>query len=327
MDSKDRTFEFGVTIKALQSRIINGFDNSKPHSNSLGKQANMFGRIAKVIGKDLTNTYSKLEKLTLLASNKSLFDDKSQEIQELSSIIKQDISSMNSQLIELQKFLKQQKAHQTRINKHVEKHSNSILYTLQSKLASISNDFKNILEMRSENLKQQKTRQSKIVECDTNTKKFAHSLHRDYGEGSNMVPTSSTAPFMRFQKALATNYDPTVFRTATAVIPMPLQAQAQSTMRDQTDSLLESRAGAVQTIESTIVELGTIFTQLANMVKEQDEIIQRIDANVEETHFSIEAAHSEILRYFHSLSSNRWLMIKIFAILVIFVVLFVIFFA
>lgn len=33
----------------------------------------------------------------------------------------------------------------------------------------------------------------------------------------------------------------------------------------------------MQNIESTIVELGSIFQQLAHMVKEQEETIQRCD--------------------------------------------------
>lgn len=41
------------------------------------------------------------------------------------------------------------------------------------------------------------------------------------------------------------------------------------------DSYIQSRADTMQNIESTIVELGTIFQQLAHMVKEQEETIQR----------------------------------------------------
>lgn len=110
----------------------------------------------------------------------------------------------------------------------------------------------------------------------------------------------------------------------------------------------------MQNIESTIVELGSIFQQLAHMVKEQEETIQRwarllsslrshwhegrrdlillfssdrIDANVEDTQLNVEAAHTEILKYFQSVSSNRWLMIKIFLVLVVFFIIFVVFFA
>lgn len=41
------------------------------------------------------------------------------------------------------------------------------------------------------------------------------------------------------------------------------------------DSYLKSRADTMQNIESTIVELGGIFQQLAHMVKEQEEMVQR----------------------------------------------------
>lgn len=45
------------------------------------------------------------------------------------------------------------------------------------------------------------------------------------------------------------------------------------------DSYIQSRADTMQNIESTIVELGSIFQQLAHMVKEQEETIQRWDGD------------------------------------------------
>merc|ERR1719233_1488177 len=78
------------------------------------------------------------------------------------------------------------------------------------------------------------------------------------------------------------------------------------------DSYYSSRADAMHTIESTIVELGGIFSQLATMVKEQEEMVQRIDSNVDDTALNVELGHNEILKYFQSVTSNRWLMIKIF---------------
>lgn len=41
----------------------------------------------------------------------------------------------------------------------------------------------------------------------------------------------------------------------------------------------------------------------------------------------VEAAHSEILKYFQPVTSNRWLMIKIFLILIVFFIIFVVFLA
>ena len=53
----------------------------------------------------------------------------------------------------------------------------------------------------------------------------------------------------------------------------------------------------------------------------------RIDSNVEDAQLNIEAAHSEILKYFQSVTNNRWLMIKIFAVLIIFFIIFIVFMA
>lgn len=44
---------------------------------------------------------------------------------------------------------------------------------------------------------------------------------------------------------------------------------------EQHDSYITERAETMETIESTIVELGNIFQQLATMVKEQEEQVLR----------------------------------------------------
>jgi len=87
---------------------------------------------------------------------------------------------------------------------------------------------------------------------------------------------------------------------------------------------LRDRANAMQTVEQTIIELGGMFQQLATMIKEQDEAIQRIDSNIDDVDMNINEAHSELLKYFQSVTSNRWLMIKIFLVLIVFFVVFII---
>ena len=45
---------------------------------------------------------------------------------------------------------------------------------------------------------------------------------------------------------------------------------------EQQDNYITERAETMETIESTIVELGNIFQQLATMVKEQEEQVLRL---------------------------------------------------
>jgi syntaxin 5 len=80
----------------------------------------------------------------------------------------------------------------------------------------------------------------------------------------------------------------------------------------------------MQTVEQTIVELGSMFQQLATMIKEQEEQIQRIDSNIDDVDLNVNQAHSELLKYFQSVTSNRWLMIKVFMVLIAFFVVFIV---
>lgn len=127
---------------------------------------------------------------------------------------------------------------------------------------------------------------------------------------------------MQEQDQVSINFDNVA---TTALVPQRMQVQA--VRYDETDNYLRDRAETMQNIESTIVELGGIFQQLAHMVKEQEEMVERIDSNVEDAELNIEAAHTQILKYFQSVTSNRWLMIKIFGVLIVFFIFFVVFMA
>ncbi|XP_014068420.1 syntaxin-5 [Salmo salar] len=302
MTCRDRTNEFQSACKSLQTRQ-NGVQPTKPALSAL-KQRSDFTLMAKRIGKDLSNTFAKLEKLTILAKRKSLFDDKAVEIEELTYIIKQDINSLNKQIAQLQDLIR---SHGAPSGRHIQTHSNTIVVSLQSKLASMSNDFKSVLEVRTENLKQQKSRREQF----------------------SQPPVSSSSPLLanNFKSSLLMQ-DESRSTGGEVAIDMDNQSNPlQLQLIDEQDSYIQSRADTMQNIESTIVELGSIFQQLAHMVKEQEETVQRIDANVEDTQLNVDMAHTEILKYFQSVSSNRWLMVKIFLVLIVFFIVFVVFLA
>ena len=58
-------------------------------------------------------------------------------------------------------------------------------------------------------------------------------------------------------------------------IDMGMSGPTQAQMLEQQEKFIQERADAMQNIESTIVELGSIFQQLATMVKEQEEQVMR----------------------------------------------------
>jgi syntaxin 5 len=105
------------------------------------------------------------------------------------------------------------------------------------------------------------------------------------------------------------------------------QAQMQQQMVPVQDSYMQNRAEALQNVESTIVELSNIFSQLATMVAQQGEMAIRIDENMDDTLANVEGAQGQLLKYLNSISSNRWLIIKIFFVLLAFLLIFVVFVA
>ncbi|XP_071482512.1 LOW QUALITY PROTEIN: syntaxin-5-like [Diadema antillarum] len=297
MTCRDRTQEFLFTIKSMQTRQGNGVNPNR--QNGKQQQHSDFMRIAKKIGKDLSNTYTKLEKLTILAKRKSLFDDKSVEIQELTYIIKQDINSLNKQICQLQQHAKQGGQN----GRHIQTHSNTVVLSLQSRLANMSNSFKTVLEVRTQNLKDQKSRREQFSSSQTPSSARSSSLLDD--QQSNGHTTIDMGGF-----------DGTRHR-----------GQQSMQLVAQQDNYIKSREETMHNIESTIVELSGIFQQLAHMVKEQEEQVQRIDSNIDDTATNVEAAHGELLKYFQSVTSNRWLMIKVFLVLIVFFIVFVVFVA
>merc|ERR1719479_818895 len=232
-----------------------------------------FISIAKAISGDITNTYTKLEKLTLLCKRKTIFDDKPVEIQELTYIIKHDIAELNKQISQLQNIAKAQRTAQ---GQHQQSHSSGVVVQLQAKLASMSNNFKQVLEVRTENLKSQKSRAEQFSVGGVSTS-LPQAVTQGYHAGS----------------VLAMEDD--VKSGGDAVIDMGAMGGQMMVTQDN-DSYYASRADAMHTIESTIVELGGIFTQLAHMLKEQEEMVRRIDHNVDNVVTDVDRGHNEILK-------------------------------
>ncbi|XP_031558572.1 syntaxin-5-like [Actinia tenebrosa] len=311
---RERTPEFLSAVKSIKTRQGSPFTNQKLQGmNGVHHQKSQFFVIAKHIGKDISNTFHKLEKLAILAKKKSLFDDRPMEIQELTYIIKQDINGLNQQIAQLQELVKS-KSHTE--GKHQQTHSNTVVLTLQSKLATMSKDFKSVLEVRTENLKQQKERRDQFSQGGVSESITTASM-----PGTSVLQRSNA----RGNGVMKGGADHVAIDMGGSEHSPLMNEMNQMQAFEEQDTYISSRANAMQSIESTIVELGSIFSQLANMVKEQEEQIQRIDANVETTEMNVEAAHGEILKYFQSVSSNRWLIIKIFLVLIIFFVIFVVF--
>jgi syntaxin 5 len=373
---KDRTNEFHAAVESLLQRGGVGGRSSIPERSRLLDDVSgnsvvitsksEFARASAAIARDINSTMGKLHKLTQLAKKKSLFDDRPVEINELIYIIKQDIQKINLQIKGLSSYLANYKATGQIRNKQSEEHSSQVITSLQSKLASTSSSFKTVLEIRTQTMKDQKSRRDQYSFSNAPTSSPLPSFTNNSNSNINNSNTVNAAPLTHagpvpqstpqqltspaevsslftpaasFQSPLY-NQDSNGLRNRTntangdvvldlgmgAMVPHQQQQQQQLLYSGQQGANLEyinSRAEAIESIESTIAELGSIYQQFAQILSTQRDMVQRIDDNVVDVEMNVMGGEQELMRYFQNMSSNRWLMIKVFAVLIAFFLLFV----
>jgi syntaxin 5 len=311
MRGRDRTAEFIATINSkrgkpqwIQQRqgangTTTGYQQT-PNKLAIDPQYRELMRVSQRCSHKIRDSIEKLERFTHLAKKRTVFDDG--ELNRLIKEIRNDISETKKQLDDLRSKCEPR-----------QKHTENIVAILNRKLANVTSNFKSTLEMRSRSVQQQTARHELFagpVPSTSSSYQPNGPVVLDMGAGRHLPqdPFHET-PYPPHQQLQQQQQQ---------------QHQQQSLVLDDRLDLTE-RADKMQIIESTIVELGTVFNQLATLVQDQGETITRIDMNISETTANVEAAHDALLRYFTSINSNRWLILKVFGVLFFFFIVFVVF--
>lgn len=233
-------------------------------------------------------------KTTVVAKRKALFDDKPVEISELTFVIKQDLSAINSEISSLQSFVRTNTGSK---KDEASEHSKNVVVMLQGKLADVSTGFKEVLEVRTKNIQASRQR----------TEKFVSGV-RPSSPAAGMLPVSDSPLY-----ATPSTTPRPAQTDLLSLDPGPSSQQQLMLMESGgSNTYISARSEAIEAIERTIGELGGIFGQLAQMVSEQTEMIQRIDHETEDVVANVEGGQRELLKYFARVSSNRWLLVKMF---------------
>ncbi|XAR65915.1 hypothetical protein NMG60_11011919 [Bertholletia excelsa] len=326
---RDRTSEFrsvSLTLKKIGGvSDANGSQNGAlPSKPSATSHKSEFNRKASQIGLRIHETSLKIVRLEKLAKRTSIFDDPTKEIQELTALIKDDITALNVAVSDLQTLQNMEIADGNYSEDNVV-HSTTICDDLNNKLMRVTKQFKEVLTARTENIKAHENRKQ-IFSTNMARESPLRNAPRTVTEPppwstssapsgnlqQSMQPLGGVQAGNQLRRRLATE-NTSSHHTETSMLQQVVPQQ---------ESYSQSRAAALQNVESTISELGGIFTHLATMVAQQGELAIRIDDNMEETLANVDSARSALLRHLHQISSNRGLMIKIFAVLIFFLMLF-----
>lgn len=329
---QDRTQEFKSAVASIsringsvashrQAMMMNG-NTGEQDGQKFGNAKREFAKRASEIAKDISETTEMLQRLALLAKRKTLFDDRPVEITELTYVIKQKVSRINESIADLQKYVKSRsKANpwggNTKSESQINEHSKNVVILLQGKLSDVTTGFAEVLEVRTKNIQATRSRTEQFISSASSSVRDTPNDSPLYGAGLSRGHTPAISENPYANSAL----DESPYHED--FLALPEQQQQMALLEEQQDSYLSSRSTAVESIEKTIQELGGIFSQLATMVAEQGETVQRIDANTEDISLNISGAHRELLKYYARISSNRWLMIKAFGVVIFFFLLWV----
>lgn len=325
---RDRTYEFQSVAERLRKTVSS--QNGPSSSSKADEQRSAvtlqseFNRRASKIGLGIHHTSQKLAKLAKLAKRTSVFDDPTMEIQELTAVIKQDITALNSAVVDLQLV---SNSRNDGISSDTTSHSTTVVDDLKNRLMSATKEFKEVLTMRTENLKVHESRRQLFSSTASKDSANPFVRQRPLATRSAAASTSSSPPPWANGSPSSSQLFPRKQDGESQPLLQQQQHHQQQQMVPLQDSYMQSRAEALQNVESTIHELGNIFNQLATLVSQQGEIAIRIDENMDDTMANVEGAQGALLKYLNSISSNRWLMIKIFFVLIFFLMIFLFFVA
>jgi syntaxin 5 len=339
---QDRTPEFRAILKDASHRLKSGANSqrqsllaaSQKRSESPSSlKRSEFARRAAEIGRGITGTMAKLERLAQLARRKTLFDDRDGSvINELTFVIKQDLTSLDKGIKELQAVtpLPAGKAITGKDAVAQEsEHKKNVVFMLRAKLSTVGASFKETLETRTKNVQASRSRTenflSSVGAAATppppsvgNTPRRTDSPLYTANAAHSTAMSTAIAPWTVNQAAQEDilSLDPSSSSTA-------LQAGSSTSqlllMEEgaQSNAYIQERGEAIDMIERTMNELGGLFTTLAEMVTIQGEQIQRIDADSQDVLENVEGAQTELLKYWSRVQGNRMLVAKMFGVLMI----------
>ncbi|RNF06159.1 putative syntaxin 5 [Trypanosoma conorhini] len=275
------------------------------HSSS---EMQLFNRFAQAFSADLAKVSESIMRLTRLTQRQSVFEDQSSEITGLTQMVKSSLQRLQTDLETLeelkQRALAAQKAAAAKhggggaseshslwslggntdaVVRTSAKHNDTVVDTLRTRLARTGQEFRTTLQHQTRAM-------------------------RENAQRRHMFTTSER--MQTFESALFQDQE-------------RHQLQQQQLVSGTSNAqYYKQRAEAVRELEATVVEVGELFNDFSRLVHEQDEVVLRIDTDVDNALRHVNAGSNELMRYLANLSTNRGLILKIFGIIFFFLIFF-----
>lgn len=298
----DRTRDFLQFVR-LETPLV-GARQPLAQSNlpPIREQETTFSQLAQDISVAYDVCVDDLNQLSQLAKQRTLFDDKSADVNALTFRIKQALTGLSSNVDSLEGLCGTLPTSGSPGSQHAAAHRQAILTSLRTRLLDLTREFKDILELRSNNLKQLESRRGLYGQARPDSAASATSMMR---RPNNLTGTRGPDPNVAYD----------------------LEGQTQSVVLATNTMYHHSRVEAVEQIQRLVGELSGMFTKVASMVGQQEEMVMRIDATVDDSLQRLREGQTHLLKYFNAISSQRSLILKLLGMIAAFAVFFIVFLA
>ena len=324
----DRTSEFiqcanraaGSSAATLKKRV----DDPKTRDE--------FHVTASQIAKGVRRTCGVLKKLTDLVLSQGLFNDPTEDIDNMVFCVKKDLYEMYAMCDSAQQYVDKKKKILGDKNQ-LTSHNGKVVSQLKTDLMHATKDFKTVLETRASKMKE--TQHRKVALTGPSPVRILQSAPKPgKGTGAGKYPMPMDGQKEGLNPMAISSPNP--YNNGSAMTEFGGQdnlggndfAQQNQQMMFAplaVNQYYDSRVVAVSEVEKTIAELGTIFKKLSDMLLQQQELVERIDEDVESANDEMTKAGDLLHRAFVDANKNRALYTKIGVLLALFTLFFVLF--
>jgi syntaxin 5 len=285
---------------------------------------------ASEIAKGVHRTSGVLKKLTDLVRSQGLFNDPTEEINNMVYRIKQDLDEMNNMCDSAQKYVDGKKKLLGEKNQ-LTNHNGKVVSQLKTDLMHTTKDFKTVLETRASKMKETQTRKVALTgQSPVRLLQSAQKPGKGTGAGKYPMPMDGHKDGLNPM----TIGSPSPYNNGTALTEFGGQdggndfaQQSQQMMFAPLaiNQYYDSRVQAVSEVDKTITELGTIFKRLSEMILAQQELVERIDEDVEQASDKINDTTKLLTNLYNNGNNNKALYTKIGVLMALFTLFFVLF--
>jgi syntaxin 5 len=184
----------------------------------------------------------------------------------MTAIIKQSITHLSTEVNDL----KTRTASDGATNKQAKEHSSGVIKSLQNTLKNTTSEFMNVVKTRRQNVADQEQRKSQYGASSVKLQSsiFTTGPPGAAGSGSGGGAGGGGGGGGGAEERQGPSY-------SSGGLGDSFETQSQLVSMQQPQDYMQNRADDVEQVESTIRELGGIFGELAAIVSEQGEMVER----------------------------------------------------